>query len=198
MSEQNNNGSEIWVNGFEEADVKAFSQIINKQLNAVKDVNVPITVHIDSFGGSAYGLIAMIEILDSVHNPIITSCIGKAMSAGAILLSHGDARFCGPHSQIMIHEMSTCISHENVYDVANSAEHCIELNRYIMSLLARNCKIKGGYKGIRQIFKKRDSKDIFMTAKEAKEFGLVDEVGFPLIQPKEGFAILLSNKKRKK
>ena len=51
-------------------------------------------------------LASMIETMDEVPNPIITVAHGMAMSCGAVLLSHGDIRFVGKNSRIMVHEVS--------------------------------------------------------------------------------------------
>jgi ATP-dependent Clp protease protease subunit len=106
--------------------------------------------------------------------------MGKAMSCGAILLSHGDIRYCGPNSRVMIHEVSGA-SWGDVHDVHNDAVETVRLNEHFLGLLAANCGIKNGYKGLRKLIKDRDGRDIWLDAKAAHAFGIVDYVGIPRI-----------------
>ncbi len=90
------NTDEIWVIEFTAESAQEFRE---KLLEQSKDnPNRPIIVYIDSYGGQVDALAKMISTMDEIPNPIITACVGKAMSCGAILLSHGDIRFCDPHS----------------------------------------------------------------------------------------------------
>jgi ATP-dependent Clp protease protease subunit len=182
MSESEKNMDEIWVNQFNEISARKFYEAVYKQVDKFKDDNCPIIVYIDSYGGYADSLLSMLETIDSIPNPVITVCIGKAMSCGAFLLSHGDIRFCGPHSRIMVHEVSGG-TEGDVHDMANDSKEGKRLNSYLLGLLAKNCGIKGGYKSIRKIFKEHDGREIYLDAKKAKKFGIVDEVGMPLIKP---------------
>ncbi len=172
---------EIWVHEFDEASSKKFREAILKQASVIDDVNRPIVVYIDSYGGIVDSLAAMIETIDSMPNPIITACMGKAMSCGAILLSHGDIRFCGQHSRVMVHEVSGG-SQGDVHDFLNNAKEGNRLNKYFMGLLAKNCGVEGGYNGLRKIFKEHDGRELWMGAKAALKFGIIDNVGIPVIE----------------
>jgi len=169
---------EIVVNEFTEESAQEFR---DKVLNVAKhDSQEPIIVYIDSYGGSADALAKMIETIDEVPNPVITVAIGKAMSCGAILLSHGDMRFCGPHSRVMIHEVSGGAAGD-VHDVKADAKEMERLNRHFIGLLANNCKIKGGYDALRKIIKDQDGRDNYMDAEQSKKFGIVDGIGLPRV-----------------
>lgn len=172
---------DIWVNEFTEKSALKFREQIMDVVNGY-DTNKPIIVRIDSYGGLVDSLASMIETIDSVPNPIITSCEGKAMSCGAILLSHGDYRFCGKHSRILIHEVSGG-SIGDVHDVHNDASEMKRLNTYFLGLLAKNCGIKGGYRGLRKLVKEYDGRDIYLDAHKATDFGIVDEIGVPTVIP---------------
>jgi ATP-dependent Clp protease protease subunit len=137
----------------------------------------------------------MIETMDQVPNPFVTVAMGKAMSCGAILLSHGDIRFCGRHSRIMVHEVSGATGGD-VHDIHADAIEIKRLNTYFMGLLAENCSIKGGYNALRKMIKDRDGRDNFMTAEQAKNFGIVDVVGLPRLEKSFAYRVeLVSDKK---
>lgn len=168
--------NEIVVNEFTEESAQDFRDSL---LEASKgDPQEPVIIYIDSYGGSVDALAKMIETMDEVQNPLITVVIGKAMSCGAILLSHGDMRFCGRHSRIMVHEISGG-AHGDVHDIVADAVEMRRLNEYFMDLLAKNCNIKGGYKVLRSMIKERDGRDHYMNAEQAKSFGIIDEIGTP-------------------
>lgn len=177
MADDNKTG-EIWVNKFDEESAREFRDAV---LCASKmDPSRPIIIYIDSYGGMVDSLAKMIETLDEVPNPIITACMGKAMSCGAILLSHGDVRFCGKHSRIMVHEVSSG-SHGDVHDMHADVQEVKRLNEHFMGLLARNCGY-AGYSELRKLIKEQDGRERYMSAQNALEFGIVDAVGLPKLQ----------------
>ena len=171
-------GEEIWVNSFDEESAQKFREELLDE--AKSDSFRPIIVYIDSYGGQVDALSKMIETMDEVPNPVMTVAVGKVMSAGAILLSHGDLRFCGHHARIMVHEISSGTSGD-VHDMNADAQETIRLNRYFMGLLAKNCGIKGGYDALRKMIKNRDGRDNYMDADAALKFGIVDIVGMPRV-----------------
>lgn len=178
---RSSNKDDIWVNEFTEKSALKFREQVMEQVSAY-DSNKPIVIRIDSYGGLVDSLASMIETIDCIPNPIITSCEGKSMSCGAILLSHGDYRFCGRHSRILIHEISGG-SIGDVHDVHNDASEMKRLNTYFLGLLAKNCGIKGGYNAFRKIMKSYDGRDIYLDAHKALDFGIVDEIGVPTVVP---------------
>lgn len=170
---------EIWVIKFDEEGAQNFRDSV---LDASRgDPTKPIVVYIDSFGGQVDSLAKMIETMDETPNPIITVAMGKAMSCGAILLSHGDYRLCGRHSRVMIHEVSAATAGD-VHDMHADATEGKRLNKYFMGLLAKNCGINGGYDELRKIIKSRDGRDFYLDANDALKFGIVDSVGLPRIE----------------
>ena len=166
---------EIWVCKFDEDSAQKFRKEV-VELSKM-DPKRPITVYIDSYGGSVDALAKMVETMDEVPNPIITSCVGKAMSCGAMLLSHGDLRFCGKHSRIMIHEVSGGTLGD-VHDMHADVQEAKRLNEYFMGILARNCGLKS-YSELRKLIKEQDGRDRYMDAGDAVKFGIVDAVGTP-------------------
>jgi ATP-dependent Clp protease protease subunit len=189
--EGTNNKFEIVVNKFTEESSNKFAKELNEA--ASLDPNHPITVSIDSYGGYAYSLINMMESLRSVPNPIITVCKGKAMSCGAILLAMGDHRFCGKDSSIMIHEISGgAIGH--IDDIKVDAAESVRLNLQIMTQLAERMGMS--YEDFKAKIHVDGRRDWYLTPQEAKEVGLVHQIGMPLIKPIVMYSIDVVPEKR--
>lgn len=170
---------EIWVNKFTEESAQKFREQIFEKAKVSADK--PIVIYIDSYGGYVDALAKMIASMDELPNPKITVCMGKAMSCGAMLLSHGDYRFCDKHSTVMVHEVSAGAGGD-VHDMYNSAQETKRMNEYWLGILAKNCGMKN-YAELRKYIKDHDGRDLYFNAERAKEFGIVDAVGTPQIIP---------------
>jgi ATP-dependent Clp protease protease subunit len=176
MEHDNENTSgEIWVTKFEEESAQTFREQVLEASR--RDRNAVIPIYIDSYGGYVDSLAKMIETMDEMPNRFVTICMGKAMSCGAILLSHGDLRFCGKYSRAMIHNVSSG-SWGDAYTLKADSEETHRLNKRFMGLLAENCGIT--YNELQSLIKDATgSKEIWLSAEDAKKFNLVDEVGVP-------------------
>ena len=165
----------IWVTKFDEASAKSIVEEVRKLENKEEK---PIVVYIDSYGGYVDALASMVGVLDSVKNKVITVCLGKAMSCGAILLSHGDIRFATPSSRIMIHEVSSG-SEGNVNDLKNDVAETSRLNKHWQKIIAENC----GYspKEWSALFT-NEKRDIYLNPEEARRFGIIDRIGYPKLE----------------
>lgn len=168
---------EIWVNEFTEVSAQKFRDEMTSRAKA--NPNVPIVIYIDSYGGYVDSLAKMIETMDEIPNPKVTVCMGKAMSCGAILLSHGDVRYCGKHSRVMVHEVSS-MTWGDVHDMATDADETKRLNKHFMNLLAKNSGYKG-YDELRKIIKNKDGRNMYMSAEQAVKFGISDYIGTPSV-----------------
>jgi ATP-dependent Clp protease, protease subunit len=177
MVEDTHKSTEIWVTAFTEESAQKFREMMI--MHAKHGGSHPIVVYIDSYGGQVDSLAKMIETMDEVSNPIVTVCMGKAMSCGAILLSHGDVRFCGRHSRVMIHEVSSGTIGD-VHDMHADVEEVKRLNQYFLGLLAKNCGYNS-YSELRKLIKEQDGRDRYLDAKSAVDFGIVDIVGLPRV-----------------
>ena len=166
---------EIWVNDFSEKSAQKFrEQLMDK---SEEDPSGVIQINIDSYGGSVDALAKMIETMDELPNQFLTRISGKAMSCGAILASHGDIRFVGELSSVMVHNISWGVAGEvtNMVSVTDEAQR---INKRMMGLLAKNCG--KSYTALQKEIKaSTNSKEIWMDAEEAVEFGLCDFVGTP-------------------
>jgi ATP-dependent Clp endopeptidase proteolytic subunit ClpP len=177
---------EIWVNKFNEEAASHFREQILAY--ALKDPNLPIIIYIDSYGGYVDALAKMIDTLEQIDNPTITVCMGKAVSCGAILLSHGHLRYCAPNSRVMVHEVSSG-TFGDVHDMYNDAVEVKRLNKHFLGLLARNCGFKGGFEELRKFIKQKDGRDLWMNPQEALKFGIIDDIGTPTIIPQISYQI---------
>lgn len=171
---------EIWVHDITEQTAAMFREHVIEVHKVIPDFH-PIIIYIDSCGGAADALAVMIETIDCIQRPVFTVCVGKAFSAGAILLSHGDERWCGQHSRVMVHELLAG-TEGNINDIKSDAAEMVRMNIHWMDVLANNCGIKGGYKGFKKLLRTYDGRDVYMPATQALKFGIVDHIGVPLVQ----------------
>lgn len=192
MEDDFNKSHEVWVTKFDEEAAQKFRDTVIYQSRL--DPRRPIVIYIDSYGGSIDALSKMLETLDEVPNTVVTACMGKAMSCGAILLSHGDVRFCGKHSRVMVHEASSGTSGD-VHDMHADITETKRLNEYFLGLLAKNCGFKN-YEEIRQLIKKQDGRDRFMDAKSALDFGIIDAIGVPKVNVNIMYEVTMAQEKK--
>lgn len=169
--------NEIWVTKFDEDHAQKFRQQVLESSKI--DPNKPVVIYIDSYGGHVDALAKMVETLDEIPNPVVTVCMGKAMSCGAILLSHGDVRFLGAHSRVMVHEVSSG-TFGDVHDMHVDVKETVRLNEHFMGLLAHNCGFKN-YAELRSVIKDQDGRDRYLFGEDAIKFGIVDVIGLPKI-----------------
>ena len=185
MEHEITKSTEIWVTKFDDEHAQKFRVAV---LEAARlDHSRPVAIYINSYGGSVDALSKMIETMDEIPNPIITVCMGKAMSCGAILLSHGDVRFLGRHSRVMVHEVSSG-TFGNVQDMKTDVKEVERLNMYFLGLLARNCGFKN-YNELRSVIKTQDGTDLYLVGEQAIKFGIVDTIGLPKITSRTTFMV---------
>jgi ATP-dependent Clp protease protease subunit len=170
---------EIWVNAFGEKDAQRFREQVLEVAEAGPDK--PITVYVNSYGGYVDGLALMLDTMDETPNPFITVCLGKAMSAGAILLSHGDYRYCGRYARVMVHDIAGGVWGK-ADNVKNDAKEIERLSRLFMDLLAKNCGMTG-YDEIKAKLRQNDGDELWMSPDAALNFGMVDYIGLPKLAP---------------
>jgi ATP-dependent Clp protease protease subunit len=183
--------NEIWVTKFDEDHAQKFRQQVLE--SAKTDPNKPVVIYIDSYGGYVDALAKMIETLDEIPNPVVTVCMGKAMSCGAILLSHGDVRFLGANSRVMVHEVSSG-TYGDVHDMHADVKETVRLNEHFMGLLARNCGFKS-YAELRSVIKDQDGRDRYLFGEDAIKFGIVDVIGLPKVVGRLNYEVSKQAKK---
>lgn len=139
-------------------------------LNA-QDQSEPITIYINSPGGSIYAGLAIYDIMKKVEAPIITIGLGLCASMGAFLLSAGNKgkRYALENAEIMIHQPLGG-SQGQVSDIEIMTKRYLYLRSKLNAMLAKHTG-----QSIKKIAKDTD-RDYFMSSEEAKEYGLIDEV----------------------
>ena len=136
-----------------------------------EDPKKDIFLYINSPGGSVTATLAMIDTMHHVKPDVATVCVGMAASGGALLLSQGakGKRFALPNAEMMIHQPLGGAQGQ-ASDIEITARHIIATRDRLNKMLA-----KATGKPLSQIEKDVD-RDFFMTAEDAKKYGLIDEV----------------------
>ena len=134
-----------------------------------EDSEKPINFYINSPGGSVTAGMSIYDAMKFVKAPIHTLCLGQAASMGAFLLSSGDERRALPNARIMIHQPLGGYQGQ-ASDMQIHMEEMIRIKQMLNEILAMNTG-----KTVKQIEKDCD-RDNFMSAEEAKVYGLIDEV----------------------
>ncbi len=151
----------------------ATAQTITAQLLFLEsqDPDKDIFLYINSPGGSITAGMAIYDTMQYIKCDVVTICIGMAASMGAFLLSCGakGKRFALPHSEVMIHQPSGG-AQGKATDIQIAAERILRMKKTINEILAANTG-----KPVEQIAHDCEI-DYFMSAEEAKEYGLVDEI----------------------
>jgi ATP-dependent Clp protease protease subunit len=137
----------------------------------MEDPKRDINLYINSPGGSVTAGLAIYDTMQFVTCDVATYCVGVAASMGAVLLTAGTKgkRYALPNSDIMIHQVSG-----GAQGTASDVERTVE---YMFRLKKRLIKIMAHHTGKPEDRIKEDSdRDYWITAEQAKEYGLVDEV----------------------
>lgn len=136
-----------------------------------EDPKKEIKLYIHSPGGSVSAAMAIYDTMNHIKPDVSTICIGLAASAAAVLLSSGTKgkRFALPNAEVMIHQVMGGAEGQ-ASDIAISAKHILRIKENLNKILSKNTG-----KPVEQVEKDSD-RDYYMTAEEAKKYGLIDEV----------------------
>ena len=136
-----------------------------------EDADRDINIYINSPGGVVTAGLAIYDTMQFVKPDIATFCVGQATSMGAVLLAAGakGKRHALPNSRVMIHQPWGGVQGQAA-DIGIQAKEILKLRDRINEILAKHTGQK-----IDKIQKDTD-RDYFMSAKEAEEYGLIDEV----------------------
>ncbi|MFA6141818.1 MAG: ATP-dependent Clp endopeptidase proteolytic subunit ClpP [Candidatus Omnitrophota bacterium] len=137
----------------------------------MEDGDKDISVYINTPGGSVTSGLAIYDTMQFVKPDVNTYCVGQASSMGALLLAAGTAkkRHALPHARIMIHQPWGGFQGQAT-DISIQAQEILRLRARIEEILAKHTK-----QPLDKI-KKDTDRDYFMSAEEAKDYGIVDEV----------------------
>jgi len=136
-----------------------------------QDPKKDIDVYVNTPGGSVTSGLAVYDTMQFVKPDVNTYCAGQATSMGALLLCAGTKgkRFGLPHSRIMIHQPWGGVRGAAA-DISIQAKEILRLRQKVNELLAKHTG-----QSLKRIEKDTD-RDFFMSAEEAKEYGIIDEV----------------------
>jgi ATP-dependent Clp protease protease subunit len=159
----------------QEVDEPIANLIIAQMLHLeAQDPDKEINLYINSPGGVAYAGMAIYDVMQHVRPPVATICVGMGMSAAAMILCAGSPgrRLALPSSKVMIHQGSAG---------ARGAPSDMEIQlREVLATTKRMAQIIAFHSGQPLEKVERDlDRDFFMTAHEAREYGIVDEVLAP-------------------
>ena len=139
----------------------------------IEDPGKEITLFINSPGGTIHDGLAIYDAIEAIKSPVSTVCVGMAASMGAVLLACGakGRRFAWPHARIMIHQphiMGTITGTATDLNIRarETLRYREELNRILGDKTGKTTE---------EIAQDTD-RDYFMSATEAKDYGLIDDV----------------------
>jgi ATP-dependent Clp protease, protease subunit len=130
-----------------------------------------ISLYINSPGGSVDDTMAIYDTMRFISSPVATYCIGRAQSGAAVVLAAGEKgkRYALPHAKVMLHQPWGGVTGQ-AEDIRIQAEEIIKARSMINEILARHTGLD-----IKRLEKETD-RDKYLTAREALEYGLIDEV----------------------
>jgi ATP-dependent Clp protease protease subunit len=160
----------VFVNGPIDDSVAA---LVNAQLLFLESENPdkPVAMYINSPGGVVTSGLAIYDTMQWIKCPVATVCMGTAYSMGSFLLMAGEAgsRIALPNASIMLHQPSGGFQGV-ASDIQRHAEDILRTKRRLNELYAKHCG--RSYEEVERTL----DRDHFMTAAEAKEWGVVDHV----------------------
>jgi ATP-dependent Clp protease, protease subunit len=136
-----------------------------------EDPKKPISIYVNSPGGSVSAGFAIIDTMNHIKPKVSTVCVGMAASMGAMILSSGDKgqRFALPNAEVMIHQPLGG-AHGQASDIEITARNIIKTRDRLHKMLSKNTG---------QTMKKIEAdadRDYWMSADEAKKYGIIDKV----------------------
>jgi ATP-dependent Clp protease, protease subunit len=136
-----------------------------------QDPEKEIFLYINSPGGVVSSGLAIYDTMRFIKPAVSTMCVGQAASMGAFLLSGGQKgkRFCLPHARVMIHQPLGGTQGQ-VSDMEIYTQEIVKTKKLLNDILATNTG-----QDIKKVVKDTD-RNYFMSAQEAKDYGLVDEI----------------------
>jgi len=137
-----------------------------------EDPKKDISLYINSPGGSVTAGLAIIDTMNHLKPDISTMCVGMAASMGSHILASGakGKRFALPNSEIMIHQPSQMGVEGKASDIEITAKQIIKLRENLNKIFS---KVTG--QPLSRIEKDMD-RDFFMSADEAKKYGIIDKI----------------------
>ena len=138
---------------------------------ASQDEKKDIQLYINSPGGSVTAGLAIYDTMQYVKSPVATICFGLAGSMGAILLAAGEKgkRFALPNTEILLHQVVGGATGQAI-EIEITAKQIIKIKNKLNKILSQHTG-----RPLEQVEKDTD-RDFYLSAEEAKEYGIIDEV----------------------
>ncbi|PBP24309.1 ATP-dependent Clp protease proteolytic subunit [Diplocarpon rosae] len=132
-----------------------------------------ITLYINSPGGSVTAGLAIYDTMTYIRSPVSTVCVGQAASMGSLLLCGGEKgkRFCLPHSSVMVHQPSGGYFGQ-ASDIAIHAQEILRVRKKLNEIFKKHLTKEHTLDDIERLMER----DRFLSAEEAQEMGIVDEI----------------------
>jgi ATP-dependent Clp protease protease subunit len=136
------------------------------------DPKKDIKLYINSPGGSVPATLAIYDTMQFVKPDIETYCIGMAASGAALLLAAGEKgkRYALPNSEVLIHQVMAGGIEGQAKEIEISAKHILRLKNQLNQILAKHTGQPLGK------IEKDTDRDLYMSAEEAKSYGIIDEI----------------------
>lgn len=136
-----------------------------------EDKNKDIKIYINSPGGSVTAGLAIYDTMQYVKPDVATTCVGLAASMGAVLLSAGKKgkRMALPNSEVLIHQVMGGAEGQAT-EIEITAKHILKIKEKLNKILAKHT----GQSVLR--VEKDSDRDFYMSADEAKKYGLIDQI----------------------
>ena len=137
-----------------------------------EDPERDISLYVNSPGGSITAGLAIYDTLQFIKNDVTTICVGQAASMAAVLLAAGTAkkRFALPHSKILIHQPWMRGLQGQATDIEIHAKEILRMRTILNNILAKHTNQPNDR------IEKDVERDYILTAEQAKDYGIIDEV----------------------
>lgn len=138
---------------------------------ANQDPKKDIQLYINTPGGSVTAGLAVYDTMQYIKCPVATICFGLAGSMGAVLLAAGEKgkRFALPNTEVLLHQVAGGVSGEAV-EIEITAKQIIKIKNKLNKMLAKHTG-----RPLEKVEKDTD-RDFYLSADEAKDYGIIDEV----------------------
>jgi len=168
----------LWITEFGDDDAEQFFALFNS-FQSDDDIK-NIVIYIDSFGGAVDSLCTMTELVEASAKPVTTICVGKAMSAGAILTALGTPgmRWIGPNSRLMLHRLQGFVGGDTE-KVTSVAKELIRMNDMWLKKIVTKSNMT--WKEFNDMLRDKGG-EWYLSPKEAVSYGFADRIGTPIIK----------------
>lgn len=163
------------INIYQDIDSKVAETVSILIRKLSEDSKEPIYIYINSAGGSVHDGMAILDAMEVCGCEIVTIATGKACSMASVILASGTKgkRYATRNCEIMIHQPLTTGIKGQSTDITIAATHLDRLKTKLAKIVSSNSN-----KTLKRVISDME-RDYWMDATEAKEYGLIDEIGIP-------------------